>query len=59
MARQNYGFEKRQRELEKSKKKEAKRLKKLERGSPDASETEQDAPGDAQAPESDDQDAPS
>ncbi|MCC5873017.1 MAG: hypothetical protein JJU22_11520 [Gammaproteobacteria bacterium] len=56
MARQNYGFEKRQRELEKSKKKEAKRQKKLERSSPDASETEHDAPGDAQAPESDEQD---
>jgi len=59
MARQNYGFEKRQRELEKSKKKEAKRLKKLERSSPDASETEHDAPGDAQAPDSDDQGTPS
>ncbi|MCC5885170.1 MAG: hypothetical protein JJT88_01920 [Gammaproteobacteria bacterium] len=59
MARQNYSFEKRQRELEKSKKKEAKRQKKLERSSPDASEIEHDAPGDAQTPESDKEDSSS
>ncbi|TVS18052.1 MAG: hypothetical protein EA417_04795 [Gammaproteobacteria bacterium] len=60
MARQNYGFEKRQRELKKNKKKEEKRQKKLERsGNAEAPDNEHDAPGDAQAPATDEQDTPS
>ena len=38
MARNNYGFEKRQRELSKEKKKEEKRQRKLERKSAEADE---------------------
>ena len=47
MARNNYGFEKRQRELTKEKKKEEKRLRKLERQN-----TQEPPEGDAEdAPE--------
>ena len=51
MARNNYGFEKRQRELTKEKKKEEKRLRKLERQNVqdppdgDAEDTAEEAPG--------------
>ncbi len=61
MARQNYGFEKRQREMKKNKKKEEKRQKKLERGgstedAPTGSELDSEMPGSEQAPPTDDPD---
>lgn len=52
MARQNYGFQKRQKELAKQKKKEQKRLKKLERkGGPEDEPIEGEADTDSSEPD--------
>lgn len=52
MAKPNYGFDKRQRELKKSKQQEEKRLKKLARGSTgDNGDTEAQQPPTSEAPE--------
>ena len=52
MAKPNYSFEKRQRELEKKKKKEEKLQRKLTRGSePQEDAAPEDAQGQAAAPE--------
>lgn len=44
MAKKNFGFEKRQKELKKKQKQEEKRLRKLERASGDGAETDQEEP---------------
>ena len=52
MARNNYGFEKRQRELLKERKKEEKRQKKLERSNADqVLETATEEPGESSEPD--------
>ena len=53
MARDNYGFQKRQRELAKKKKKEEKRLRKLAKANPEAvegSETRPEGPAASEGP---------
>ncbi len=54
MAKPNYGFEKRQKELAKKRKKEEKRLRKLaeKEGAPPTDSPEQ-LPGETEAPQSD------
>ncbi len=49
MARPNYGFEKRQKELAKKKKKEEKRLRKLARKEAQALENSESTPGDSES----------
>ncbi|UCD52627.1 MAG: hypothetical protein JSW27_08315 [Phycisphaerales bacterium] len=49
MARDNYGFQKRRRELAKKKKKEEKRLRKLAKANPQAAENTDEGVGEAAA----------
>ena len=51
MARNNYGFQKRSRELAKKKKKEEKRLRKLAKADPQAAENPDEVGGEAPAAE--------